>query len=123
MSTETPLAAATRRVPFSNGTEGYGWMDKWCAYCVHDHEVHAGGGPGCGIICSALLAGGGNEWCWPEAWLPEPDDGTYAVVPRVICGQFEPCTHGGCTGDPGADARAERVAEVTVYWRDRRVSR
>ena len=114
-SSETPLAKATRRVPFSNGHEYDAWTSKWCAYCVHEHEVHEGRGPGCEIVCSVLLVRHGIDWRWPEPWVPEPDDGENHLPSRLICGQFEPCAE--CGGDPEADTRAERVAEVTAYWR------
>lgn len=109
-----PLAEACAGSPFSNGTEGDAWMSKWCEFCVHDHDMHLGNGPGCSLIFGAML-----DEPWPEAWLPEPDDGDFYLPSRMICGQFEPCHEGGCTGDPAPEERAERVAEVTVYWRDR----
>lgn len=109
----TALADACTRRPFSNGTEGDAWMDKWCALCIHDHPMHEDTGPGCELILHAYLF---DDLGWPEAWLPEPDDGSFALPPRMICGQFSPCTEGDCTGDPGAEDRAERVAEVTAYW-------
>lgn len=103
-------------VPFSNGTEGAAWMGTWCDFCVHDHGAHDGTyAPTCDIIALAML---GNE-PWPEAWLPEPDDGRFFLPSRMICGQFTPCISGDCTGDPGETERAERVAEVTVYWKER----
>lgn len=113
-------ALATPEVPFSNGTEAAAWESAWCAYCVHDHEMHddGGTGPGCDLLAMAMLAGT-DDWRWPEAWLPEPDDGNFALPSRMICAQFEPCHKGGCTGDPGAADRAERVTEVTAYWRQR----
>lgn len=108
------LADATRRVPFSNGTEGQEWMGKWCDLCVHDSALHdhPGGGAGCDLIGSALL--GAEFFSWPEAWLPEPDDGRFFLPSRLVCLQFEPC--GSCGGDPGAGERAERVADVQAYW-------
>lgn len=39
MRTEAEImAAAVDQRPFSNGTEGYAWMDNWCFRCVHDDE-------------------------------------------------------------------------------------
>lgn len=111
----TRLAAASHR-PFSNGTEGDAWMEKWCSFCALDHAIHDDTFETdgmCQIIGGAML---GDRW--PEAWLPEPDDGEFHLPSRMICGSFTPCTEGACTGDPGASDRAERVAEVTAYWRD-----
>src|SRR5690554_6682725 len=101
------------RVPFSNGTEGDAWMHKWWSYCANDHQMHGdGGGPGCDLILKAYL----REWPG-EAWLPEPDDGQFALPSRLCCLAFKPCEP--CGGDFGADARAERIAEVTAYWKQR----
>lgn len=75
---------------------------------------------GCDLILAAMMPDfPSDEFPWPEAWLPEPDDGSFALPSRMICGQFSPCTEGGCTGDPGADERAERVEQVRTYWRER----
>lgn len=115
----TALAEACKQAPFSNGTEGDAWMSKWCAHCVHDHAIHEDRGGGCPIIMHAYLGMPSEDYPWPEVWLPEPDDGSFALPSRLVCLQFEACTKGDCTGDPGAEARAERVAEVQVYWRDR----
>ena len=107
----TRLAVASER-PFSNGTEGDAWMSKWCSYCARDHAMHDDSPtPCCAINGSAMMGGP-----WPEAWLPEPDDGEFHLPSRLVCASFTPCTDGGCTGDPGAADRAERVAEVTAYW-------
>ena len=110
------LVDACRR-PFSNGTEGYSWMDKWCEHCAHDHDMHLPNmsGPGCSIIASCMLADADDyPEAWPEAWLPEPDDGAFSLPSRLVCLHFTPCEP--CGGDPGAEARAERVAEVKAYW-------
>lgn len=90
-------------------------MDKWCNYCARDHGMHRGNGgdPMCGLIGSAML--GGDEW--PEGWIPEPDDGQFYLPSRMVCTAFTPCEP--CGGDPGAEARAERVAEVAAYWKAR----
>lgn len=115
---KTRLAAACSSRPFSNGTEGYGWMGKWCDYCANDHGMHADlNEPYCPIIGAAMLA---QDYPadWPEAWLPEPDDGSFSLPSRMVCASFQPCTNEGCHGDPGAIDRAERVTEVTAYWRE-----
>lgn len=106
--------------PFSNGTEEHAWLATWCAYCVHDHEIHEDKGGGCDLFLHGAVLASEPEWRWPEAWLPEPDDGRFFLPSRMICAQFKACHEGGCTGDPGADERAERVVEVTAYWRGRR---
>lgn len=109
--------AAACHGPFSNGTEGEEWIAKWCRYCARDHGVHDyGDGFETGPICD-LLTANMSARTWPEAWIPEPDDGRFFLPSRMCCTAFTPCAP--CGGDPGADDRAERVAEVTAYWRER----
>ena len=111
------LADRTRYPAFSNGTEGMAWTDAWCEHCVHDHDMHGpdGSGPGCDIMLGQVIATY-NDYpeAWPEAWLPEPDDGQHFLPSRLVCLHFSPCEP--CGGDPGARERAERVAEVKAYW-------
>lgn len=119
------LADACRH-PFSNGTEGEAWTSKWCDHCARDHGMHLERQsidrntvdprtmtPMCSLIGSTMFDPDG----WPEGWLPEPDDGRFFLPSRIICSAFTPCEP--CGGDPGAEERAERVAEVTAYWRER----
>ena len=107
------------RIPFSNGTEERAWVAKWCDYCAHDHMMHGtdGHGPGCDILIGYMLGVHDKDWRWPEAWLPEPDDGQFALPSRMCCLMFTPCEP--CGGDPGELERAERVAQVEAYWRSR----
>lgn len=114
------LRDASQHVPFSNGTEGHAWMAKWCEYCVHDHGAHDQSydpGTCCDLIGNSMVQ---RPFQWPEAWLPEPDDGSFSMPSRLCCLAFKPCTNGGCTGDPGEEARAGRVLEVQRYWRENR---
>ena len=113
MSTDVP--------PFCNGTEGHAWMSRWCAYCVHDHDMHPGqvSGGGCRMIIEAMVRVDG--WRWPEAWTREPP-GMFGCPSYMLCGMFEPCTAGSCTGDPAPEERAERVAMVQAAWADHRSS-
>lgn len=108
--------------PFSNGTEGDAWMNKWCNYCARDHGMHPvkddrgewqtpAVQPMCDLVMMAMV----DEW--PEGWIPEPDDGRFLLPSRLVCTAFTPCEP--CGGDPGEHDRAERVAEVTAYWRER----
>ncbi len=111
----TPIAAASQHA-FSNGTEGEAWMSAWCNHCARDHGMHNGGAeqPMCDLILQTML---GRDSTWPEGWLPEPDDGDFYLPSRIVCLAFTPCEP--CGGDPGAVERAERVAEVSAYWRNR----
>jgi hypothetical protein len=119
----TALANACRGVPFSNGTERGAWEAAWCAYCERDHDVSHDGANGRDLRCELLmridLAARQADLEWPEAWLPEPDDGRFFLPSRLVCGAFSPCHVDACNGDPGATERAERVSEVQSYWRDR----
>lgn len=112
------LAAACKH-PFSNGTEQAAWMDKWCAYCAHDHGMHTND-VDTDQACDIILAYTIEPAAWPsEAWLPEPDDGDFYLPSRMVCSMFQACHGAGCDGDPGAEDRAERVTLVTDYWRQR----
>lgn len=56
--------------PFSNSSQGYGWMHNWCGRCVHDksarHETE--NGPGCPLVAVAMM---GRT---PIQWLAETED-------------------------------------------------
>lgn len=105
---------------FSNGTEGDAWQRVWCEYCAHDHGLHHGNAdqPMCELIGAAIFHQA-DEPLNVEAWIAEPDDGRFFLPSRMICLRFTPCHGPGCNGDPGATDRAQRVAEVQAYWRDR----
>ena len=116
------MAEACKRKPFANGTEGDQWQYRWCEVCTRDHDQHNGNdgpGPGCDLWLHVLMGAPSEDLPWPEPWLPEPDDGTFPITPRVVCLAFEPCTKDECIGDPGAEERAELVSEVRAYWRER----
>jgi hypothetical protein len=106
LSAPTPFAAACHR-PFANGTETEAWMYAWCDYCAASND-----GAGCDLLLAAFLP---DDVPWPEAWLPEPDDGRGSLPSKMVCLAFQPRPE----GDPGAEERAERIAEVSAYWRDR----
>lgn len=114
------LAEACTHRPFSNGTEGQAWMSAWCDHCAKDHGMHGDDDTdgACDIILLSMLPDfPSDDFPWPEAWLPEPDDGAFTLPSRMVCGAFSACEP--CGGDPGAEDRLERVIEVTAYWRDR----
>lgn len=96
------LADACSGIPFSNGTEVEAWMATWCEHCGLCEE-------GCDLQLAAFLP---DEFPWPEAWLPEPT-GEHHLPSKMICLAFTPSP----VGDPGADDRAERIKEVTDYWK------
>lgn len=60
----------TREVAFSNGTQGYGWMDRWCHRCRRDAIFrNTGKGPGCPIIAKVLCT---NEV--PPEWFTATEE-------------------------------------------------
>lgn len=113
----TRFAEACHR-PFSNGTEEHEWVSTWCDYCVHDHAMHSDNpSGGCALMLNYMVSD--DNWAG-EAWLPEPDDGNFSLPSRLVCLHFKACHKDACNGDPGATERAERVAEVTAYWKENR---
>lgn len=74
-------AAATDGRPFSNGTEGYGWMAHWCDECTHnDEETELW----CPILTVALLGKTPAEWTKRTV---ESEYGSYDVIDT--CTEFE----------------------------------
>lgn len=79
------FAAARDRRPFSNGTEGYGWMDAWCGRCLHDKGTRDGtDDAGCPLVRVALM---GRT---PSEWLDGPRDehGRYSIEDQYHCVEF-----------------------------------
>jgi len=96
---EEIMASARDEPPFSNGTEGYGWMENWCwAPCQQPAEVawqryedgkrKTDPGGGCPLILCALLGKTPSEWL-------EQDEGP----DRFHCIEFR-APGGGGGGDP-----------------------
>lgn len=56
---------AVDRRPFSNGTEGYAWMDNWCYRCKNDGD-HLDD-PGCPLVLVALMGRTPSEW-FEQPW-------------------------------------------------------
>lgn len=55
--------------PFSNGSQGYGWMAANCDRCIHDKPARQGNeGQGCPLVLVALM---GRT---PAQWLCETDE-------------------------------------------------
>jgi hypothetical protein len=58
--------------PFSNSSQGCGWMANNCDRCLHDKEARNDTGPGCPLVAVALM---GRT---PAQWLCETEkDWTY----------------------------------------------
>lgn len=113
MRTEAEIFATARdEPPFSNGTEGYGWMENWCyAPCHNPIEVawqryedgkrktppkeYPGG---CPLLRCALL---GKT---PTEWIEQPrDDGLSCIGDQYHCIEFrgpDDGRGGGRGGEP-----------------------
>lgn len=84
------------QAPFSNGTEGYGWMASWCDVCLRDAPFrNMGKGSGCPLLQVALM---GRT---PAEWIDGPRDehGAYSIEGQYTCVQFKGPGSGGC-GEP-----------------------
>ena len=81
--------------PFSNGTEGYGWMANWCDRCTRDAPFRNGiSSQGCPLLLIAL-----SERT-PAEWLDGPRDehGRYSIADQYTCIEFRAPGSGG--GEP-----------------------
>jgi hypothetical protein len=111
MRTVEEIFASARDVPpFSNGTEGYGWMENWCwRPCMNPAEVawrryedgkrktppkdYPGG---CPLIMCAM------DEKTPVEWLDQWDgEGPYPIADRYHCIEFR----GPDDGDDGGEPR------------------
>lgn len=63
---------ARREAPFSNGSQGYGWMAANCDRCIHDKDAREGDGiGGCPLVLVALMGRTPIQWLaeTEEAWV------------------------------------------------------
>lgn len=63
---------ARDEAPFSNGSQGYGWMANWCDRCIHDKPAREGrDGEGCPLVLVALMGKTPIQWLaeTEEAWV------------------------------------------------------
>lgn len=73
--------------PFSNGTEGFAWMDVWCDECTLDHDMHdPNGSGGCPIFLKSILHEPVEEW---DEYTNE--EGQYFMPPAIVCRSFQQC--------------------------------
>lgn len=99
--------------PFSNGTEGYSWMDVWCSWCAHDHDASHhpdSAGAGCDLVVTSMTGE------WPAEWTPEPPSLGHHLPPLILCDRFKPCHRGDCDGDPHTETRVEITTSVREAW-------
>lgn len=99
------MATSPERSPFSNGTEGYDWMSRWCDRCHHPVEVAwqnyndgkrktqlKGYAGGCPLLMAALC---GHT---PAEWLEQDND-----LDRYHCIEFRGPDDGGGKPRPKPD--------------------
>ncbi|MBX6385234.1 MAG: hypothetical protein IRZ07_20065, partial [Microbispora sp.] len=55
-------ATAKDEPAFSNGTEGYAWMETHCEPCINDTPEMVDRGEGCPLIMVALMGRTPAEW-------------------------------------------------------------
>lgn len=98
-------ADAAEGSPFSNGTEGYAWIENWCAECVHnDEETELY----CPILTVSLLHFTPKEWVeQPWQQIPGRPEGETAPVlgGQYVCTEFE--RRPDDDGDDGAEPEPE----------------
>lgn len=93
---EQIMADAKPEPPFSNGTEGYAWMDNWCWHpCKKDRNED------CPIIMASLMGVTPAEWTEKER---------FGLGDRYVCSEFEPDDSGD--GDAEPEPYPQPVAEM-----------
>ena len=86
-------AAAKDEPAFSNGTEGYAWMDNWCDRCVHDKGTRDGTDEaGCPLVMVALM---GKT---PIEWIDQTENG-HRLGDTYHCTEFRDEDEGGGDDD------------------------
>lgn len=92
---------------FSNGTEGYGWMEHWCDRCFYDKPARDGDGTeGCPLVLVALMQR------TPAEWLPG-DHGS--IADRYTCVMYR---HEDDGGDPEPKPIPTPPGQLELFGRD-----
>lgn len=115
--------------PFSNGTEGYDWMSRWCDRCHHPVEVAwqnysngkrktqlKGYEGGCPLLMAALCGHTPAEWLQQDGGLDRyhciefrgPDDGGGEQKPKP-----DPPNMDGLFERPGRSVRMLKQPDVS----------
>ena len=90
------MADAAAERPFSNGTEGYAWMDNWCWHpCKKDRNED------CPLIMAAYMGVTPKEWTEADR---------FSLGDRYNCSEFEPDDDASC--DPQPEPWPQPVAEM-----------
>lgn len=109
---ETLYARAKDESPFSNGTEGYGWMGHWCERCFYDKPARDGDGTeGCPLVLVALMQRTPAEWLPGEPCTP---DG-FSIRDQYTCVMFR---HEDDGGDPEPKPVPDPPGQLTLFPRE-----
>ena len=97
---------------FSNGTEGYAWLENWCGRCVHDKPAREGRDEdGCPLILVSLL---GRT---PIEWIEQRDSsGLIRLGDSYSCMYFRDEEDGG--GDPEPQPIPDPPGQLTLAPRE-----
>jgi hypothetical protein len=83
---EQIMADAKQEPAFSNGTEGYAWMDNWCWHpCKKDRNED------CPLIMASIMGVTPIEWTEVER---------FSLADRYNCSEFEPDDRDGDDREP-----------------------
>lgn len=100
------FATAKDERAFSNGTEGYAWMDNWCGQCVHDKGTRDGTDEtGCPLVMVALMQRTPIEWI-------DQTEGGHRLGDTYHCTEFR--DEDGGDDDPEPDPDPPPVIEGQV---------
>lgn len=103
---DTCFERAKDEPAFSNGTEGYGWMEANCETCIHDKAARQGDVGGCPLILVALM---GRT---PQEWLEGDRD---TIARRYTCVMYR---HEDDGGDPEPRPIPDPPGQLTLFPRD-----
>lgn len=102
MRTYDEIAAdATPGLPFSNGTSGEMWMDRWCYRCCNDSPEMVDRGEGCPLILVALMGSKPTEW-------------TDAGIQDYVCSEFHRRPEPGDDPEPEPEPEPPPVIDGQV---------
>lgn len=90
---------------FSNGTEGFAWMENWCDRCENDHACHREEpehGGGCEVLLRELT----------DQPVPEFIEGTGRLGDTVHCIEFRPCK---ACGEGGGDDDGDTPPRIPIH--------
>ncbi len=108
-SYDTLFERAKDEPAFSNGTEGYGWIDANCSNCVNDKPAREGDeGNGCPLILVALMQR------TPAKWLP-CDPGNWSIEGQYTCVMYR---HEDDGGGPEPKPIPDPPGQLTLFPRE-----